>query len=208
MHPNIGHGRSSMGAAALGNFIFMMRENQIQATAVDIKDLTQILPAHCRALNMPTRTSPPPGTIPSRGIVIGRLPEHKIRRIPLIGSDFNPGTSNLFITVTAGQLPIIGHAGNTEQHMPFSCIGMTQSNEFFNHRQHLCDVVSGAWLNGWRQGTDGAHILLKYFRRFGGDFCNRRAAVTGTLVNLIVDIGDVSHISHLCRRIDGLQQAE
>ena len=51
----------AVAGLALGNLIFMVRENQILAACVDIDLFTQILLGHDRALDMPSRTALAPG---------------------------------------------------------------------------------------------------------------------------------------------------
>jgi len=46
MHPDIGHAGRAKCAATLCNFILVMRENEIDSAAVNIKSLTEIAMAH------------------------------------------------------------------------------------------------------------------------------------------------------------------
>src|SRR5207248_5530031 len=66
-------------AFTLSNLIFMVGEDIINTTSMQIKALTKILHRHCRALDMPSRETEPPRTIP--GHLTSRLsglPERKI----------------------------------------------------------------------------------------------------------------------------------
>ena len=49
---------------ALGDLIFMMREEQVLSAAVDIKVFPEILHTHGGALNMPAGTAFSPGALP------------------------------------------------------------------------------------------------------------------------------------------------
>ena len=55
-----------MRAAALGDFIFMMRKDQILSATMDINSLTEMFFNHGRTFNMPTWTTLAPGTLPTR----------------------------------------------------------------------------------------------------------------------------------------------
>ena len=59
VHPIIDEG-FTRAALTLGEFIFVMREHQIHASAVDVEGFTEILHAHRRAFDMPTRPAGAP----------------------------------------------------------------------------------------------------------------------------------------------------
>ena len=53
VHPNIRHQRRVEGAARLRNLVLMVRKHEIDAAAVNVESLAQVLPAHRRALDVP-----------------------------------------------------------------------------------------------------------------------------------------------------------
>ncbi len=55
MHP-VFCKRLPVGGLGLGNFVFMMRENQILASGMNVDLIPQILFTHDRAFNMPAGT--------------------------------------------------------------------------------------------------------------------------------------------------------
>ena len=55
VHPDFCHPVGIMGAAGLGDLVFMMRKDQIQPASVNVKRFTQMVFRHHRAFNMPTR---------------------------------------------------------------------------------------------------------------------------------------------------------
>ena len=69
VHKHLGHDFAVMGAPALRDLVFMVREDQVLAAAMDIKGFAQILLAHGRAFDMPARTAAPPRRFPARLIV-------------------------------------------------------------------------------------------------------------------------------------------
>ena len=56
--------RLAVAAFALGDFVFMMRENQIEPAAVDVECFAQDASAHRRAFDMPARPAFAPWAIP------------------------------------------------------------------------------------------------------------------------------------------------
>ena len=77
--------RFAGGRFALGDFIFMVREDQVHAAGVDIQRLTQVFHAQRRAFDMPARPARPPRAIPGRLIFLRRLPQREVLHLfPLI----------------------------------------------------------------------------------------------------------------------------
>ena len=60
VHPNTRE-RNAECAFALRDLVFVVREDQIGASAVNVEGLTQRLPRHRRALDMPARAARAPG---------------------------------------------------------------------------------------------------------------------------------------------------
>ncbi len=58
MHPHLRHHIGAEGATRLGDFVLMMREDEIDAAAMDVERLAQMPPGHGGALDMPAGASP------------------------------------------------------------------------------------------------------------------------------------------------------
>ena len=88
-------------AFGLGYFIFVMRENQITAAAMEIKTFAQIFHAHNGALNMPARSAFSPRAGPGRFAWFSCLPKSEIHRIFLTFINVNTGTGQHIIQITS-----------------------------------------------------------------------------------------------------------
>src|SRR5664280_1269112 len=55
VHPVIRHHAGMEGAARLRDLVLVMRKHQIDAAAVDVEGLAEMLPGHGRALDVPAR---------------------------------------------------------------------------------------------------------------------------------------------------------
>ena len=53
LRPDARHGGRAVGAAALGNLVLVVREDEVEAAAVDVEDLAQVFRRHGRALDVP-----------------------------------------------------------------------------------------------------------------------------------------------------------
>src|SRR5271168_3589648 len=97
MNPDIGHDVAAEGAAALRDFILVMREDEVDAAAVDIEGFAQMLPAHRRAFEMPAGPATAPRAVPA-GLVGSRgFPEHEVLRVSLVGRDFDTGAGDQLV---------------------------------------------------------------------------------------------------------------
>src|SRR4051812_20895468 len=99
MHPVPRHAETGLAlaeaAAGLGDLVLMMREDEVEPTAVDIKAFAQMLRRHGRAFQVPAGPAPAPRAVPA-GLTVGRgLPQHEIGRVALIGRNLDPGTGDL-----------------------------------------------------------------------------------------------------------------
>src|SRR5690349_3704033 len=60
VHPEAGEGRAAMRAAALRDLILMVREDEVEAAAMDVDRLAEMRLDHRRAFDVPARASPAP----------------------------------------------------------------------------------------------------------------------------------------------------
>src|SRR5579883_2359186 len=67
-------------ALGLGDFVLMVREDQVGAAAMNVNLLAQRLFCHRRAFDVPARTPLAPGTFPPRFARLGGLPEREVAR--------------------------------------------------------------------------------------------------------------------------------
>src|SRR5699024_2238902 len=92
-------------------------EEQILAAAVYVYRLAQVLHAHRRALNMPTRSAHAPGTLPSRLAGLLRLPQRKVHWMALAVVDVYARASLKVLQILARQLAIVGIRLRIEVHI-------------------------------------------------------------------------------------------
>ena len=56
MHPHLRHDRRAVGAARLGDLVLVMREDEVDAAAMNVEGLAEMGFRHRRALDMPAGT--------------------------------------------------------------------------------------------------------------------------------------------------------
>ena len=101
MHPSV-HELLAVGGFTLSDFIFMVREHQIRAAAVNVKRFSEQIAAHCRAFNMPAGTAFAPFGIPLRFTGFSPLPKCKVQRILFCFFDFDTFSGLQFVDFLAG----------------------------------------------------------------------------------------------------------
>src|SRR3546814_3545820 len=73
VHPQARHLRGAVGAAALRDLVLVVREDEIEAAAVDVEDLAQVFQRHRGAFDVPARAAAAPGALPARLLRRARL---------------------------------------------------------------------------------------------------------------------------------------
>ena len=146
---------------------------------------------------MPTRSPPPPRTLPSRKIITRRLPQNKIQRISLVRSNFYPGSSYHIVNRAAGKRTIAFKAFNREEDMTLCFISMTRLNKILDHFYHFSHIVCGSGHLIRQKVAKKRHIFQvpsNSFIRYNLYFF---AKIFCSLVNLVVDICKISHIFYI-----------
>src|SRR5690606_31349312 len=80
VHPVAGKGLAG-ARFRLSQFVLMMRKHQVEAAAVDIERLTEVLHAHGGTFNMPAGPPRSPGTVPRRLPLARAFPECEVGRV-------------------------------------------------------------------------------------------------------------------------------
>ena len=224
MHEHIRHRRMAEGAGGLRHLVLVVGEHQINPAAMDVEHFAQMFPAHRRAFDMPARTSrrgDPAGGRPARFALFGRLPQHEIGRVLFVGRDIDPRTGNHVIERAVGQRAIARQhtagrvlGGGRKQHMAFGNIGKTAFDQPLDDLFHLVDMLCGTRLDAGRQAAQSRDIRVELA---GGGFGHPTDRLVQrqsgkikrrTLVDLVIDIGDVAHIGDMAFAIEMPQQAK
>src|SRR5690606_31780461 len=103
VHPDVGHHLRAVGAARLGDLVFVVGEDQVQPAAVDVEGLAETGGGQGRALDVPARTPPTPGAVPAGLLGRGQLPQHAIPGVLLVAVDGYAGAGLLLVEIALGQ---------------------------------------------------------------------------------------------------------
>ena len=82
---------------------------------MDIKGLAQVLGRHHRALDVPARITPAPGTGPAQDMaLLGLFPHRKVSRVALVRIDRYPGAFLLVFYLRPESLPYSGQLATSK----------------------------------------------------------------------------------------------
>ena len=144
----------------LGDLIFMMREDQVFATAMNINRISQILARHRRAFNMPAGTSFRPGRSPVRLARLCSLPQRKVSGMFLDITHFNTSARLQVFQRLMGQFAVILKIMGAEINIPICFIGITFIDQHLNKRNDLIHHLGNLWMEVGRHNVQPFGILL------------------------------------------------
>ncbi|MNX88160.1 hypothetical protein D3C86_1201200 [compost metagenome] len=199
--------RVAVGADALGDLVLMVREDQVDAAAVDVDGQAQRLLDHGRAFDVPAGTPRAPRRRPGRLVRLGRLPQDEVVRILLVGRDLDAGAGDHVVQIAPRQRAVGRIGRDVEQDMTLGGIGAAGVDDGLDLGRDGVDVVGDVRGDVGRADVQQAHV-----GQIGGliprrDLADRHAFLRGLGVDLVVHVGDVAGVDDLVRAIGPAQQA-
>ena len=170
----------SKGGFALGDFVFVMGEDIVHATGVDIELFAQVLGSHGRTFDVPAWESFTPRAIPFQVAArFGGFPQGKVAGVPLqrVGLRSDP-----FEKVGPGvprQLSVIRKARHVEVDVAARFIGLTVGHQFFDDGNHFGNMLGGRWENVGVQDVDPSFVLMETVSVVLGDVLDCLALFQG-----------------------------
>ena len=156
--------RFAVGAFALGNFIFVVRELQVRTAAVNVKALAERGTAHGRAFNVPAGSSLTVFAGPfgvCRLTVFGGFPEHEVQRVLFAVEHSHALTGAQIIERLARELSVARELAHSVIDVAAAgAVGQTFLLQCVDDLQHLRHVVCSPRLNGGRLNAQRADVLV------------------------------------------------
>ena len=137
------HKRLAGEGFALGQLVFVMREGQVEAAAVDVEGGTEVFHAHGGAFDVPAGAALAPGRIPGRLAGLGGLPQSEIRRVTLAGLLDGAGAGFLFFDAAVRELSVVGILGDFEVDIAIDDVGEIFVDESAADVDDVLDVIGG-----------------------------------------------------------------
>ena len=158
---------------------------------------------------MPARTARAPQAVPLhllRLLRLGRLPEHKIKRIILAFGHRHPLAGAQIIKRLATQATVRREFAHSVVDITIACrVSQALVHQLPYERAHLRHVVSGAGLVVRALYAKGIGILVQRLDHAVGQGADGLTVFHGTADDLVVNVGDIAYVAHL--QATGLEPA-
>ena len=200
VHP-VAHVGLSGGAGGLGDLVFVVREEQVLAAAVDIERLTQVGGAHGRALDVPAGAAHSPGAFPGGFAGFLRLPEGKVQRVLLDLVHAHARAALQVLQVLPAQAAVAGEGADAVVHVALGFIGQALVDEPLDEGDDLRDVLGGAGVHRGRADAQGFGVGEVLGDVALGDLPDGHALLVGAADHLVVDVGEILHEGHFVAAI-------
>ena len=164
MHP-VAHEGLTGCSFTLSSFAFVMRENQVGATAMQVDGRVEFTQGQGRTFNVPTRTARAPERFPTR--LVGRrwLPENKIEWITLIGivrvSAMLSSKVNHLLTGVMRNLAESLERTHIEIHRAAALVGMTLIEHHSDESANVSYCARGPWLTPTFDNVQCFHVGIE-----------------------------------------------
>src|SRR4029450_11741246 len=100
-----------VGAAALGDLILVVGEDEVESAAVDVDRAAEVRADHRRAFDVPAGAAAAPWAVPPNHALIARLPQDEVGGVPLVGGDLDPRAGDHRLAVAAAEAAVGGIGG-------------------------------------------------------------------------------------------------
>ena len=172
---------------------------------MDVETLPQQRAAHGRAFDMPTRTPGAPGALPLHlgGFLgLGGFPQHEVQRIALAVLHRDALARVEFIERLARKPAVARKPAHGVVHIAAfrRLVGQTLVGQRTDHRKHLRHVIGGARLMRGALDAERIRILMQGGDHPVGQVADALAVVHRPANDLVIDVGDVAHISDAVAR--------
>ena len=202
VHPVVGK-FPVRAAAALRDLVFMMREDEVHAAAVQVKVLAEVFQNHGAALQVPAGAAFAPGAGPVVRAVLGfaRFPQGKVGQrvlgifVAVGGAGGLAGPEAQLAVLQVAEAAVVFEGGNAEVHAAIGGgVGVTAGDELFDHRHLMRDVRHGAGLHVRRQQVQRSAVGVKFLRPALGEVRQRLPRLLRVADGFVVHVGDVAHV--------------
>ncbi len=213
MHPRA-HPGFARGRLGLRDLVGVMDRHVVDAAAVDVELLAEVLQRHGAALDVPARVAPAPRRVPEHGLVpeLGpREPQHEVVGVALalVHGDARPGAQVL--PVEQREPAVAGELRDVEAEIAPGLVGVPARLETADEVDHVGDVFGGPADHVGHAAPEQAEVAEERPREEVGDLPDRAPLLTGALLHLVLavvrvvgEVTDVGHVHHVTDRGAGV----
>ena len=201
----------------------MVREDEVHASAVDVKVCSEIFSSHGGALAVPTREAFTPRRGPAHDVFrLCFFPQCEIHLVFFLAHAVQfSGSIVHVLKISSGEHTIfvvfvVFHHVKIDRTVGF--VGIAVLHDFLHEFFLFDDVSRGVRFDAGRKDVEFVHgtveavgIVLRHFHRFklfeSCFFCNLVLAFVGIVLE-VSDVGDVSDVAHLVAEVFEIAEDE
>src|SRR5688572_12093570 len=188
-----------MRRLALSNLVFVVREDEVHPSGVNIEGLPEVARRHRRALDVPARSPAPPRTFPTPFVRRRALPEREIERVALLFAELDARTGDELVDATPRELAVAREAPHREIHVALSTrhvhdVRAAFLDELLDEHDDLFHVLADA---RFVIGVEAAYLSHLFLVDDGHPTRESEwflAVLLGPREDLVVDVGDVANV--------------
>ncbi len=185
------------GRARLGLLVLVVREAQVDATAVDVEGRAEVLRRHRGALDVPAGTARTPWRGPGGRLglgLLGALPQREVARVAL-ATRIGVGRGLHVVEALTRQLAVGRPRAHVEVDVPgavLADVGVAARDERLDQLDHLGDGAGRAGFVRRRQHVDGGERGRQLGVHRVGEVVPGPVLLGGLGEDLVVDVRDVA----------------
>src|SRR5438034_5465168 len=202
VHP-VRHRRVTVGTLGLCDLVLVVREDVVYTARMQIETLAEVLRAHRRTLDVPSRKASAPRRLPGeRATGLGLLPEREVGGIALVRIEIGPHALPERLADIAGEPSVAVEALDREIDRTLDLVREAARDEPLDDGDHLGNVIGRAREVGRRKDAQTPLVAVKTRFVELGDLLRRLALGEGGGNDLVLapldrvlphmpDVGDV-----------------
>ena len=215
VHPGV-HGGVPLGGDTLCNLALVVREDEVEASAVDVELVAEVLAAHGRALEVPAGEAVGPGGGPAHDVLgCGLLPQGEVQGAALLVLSVECAGGGEQVVDVAAREDAVAVVGVIFAHVEVDGavgdVGIAGVENPLDVLDLLDDVAGGVGLDAGGEHVQSLHVAmvaveveLHHLHRLelleAGLLGNLVLAGVGVVLQ-VADVGYVAHVAHLVAQV-------
>jgi hypothetical protein len=187
----------------LGDFVFVVREDEVDAAGVEVEVFAEVLEDHGGALEVPAGAAFTPGAGPVVVAILrfASFPEGEVGEgvfgvfVVVEGGGGFGGAEFEFAVFEVGEAAVVFEGGDAEVNGAVGGgVGVTALDERFDHADLVRDVGDGAGFDVGREEVEGGAVGVEFLGPEAGEVGEGLTGFLGVANGFVVDVGDVADV--------------
>lgn len=185
----------------LGDFVFVMRKDEVFSSSMYLEIRSQVFHAHDRTFYVPAGSTFSPRAAPRRLAGFGFLPESEIERVILLLVHVYSHALKHVVERSSRKGSVIAEFPDEKKDVSAGAVGKSLFHYLLYHGDYLFEMVrhSGLYIRGL--DSYRGHVVSVFLYVFFRNLLARNAFLYGAVYYLVVYVGEVSREKHVVSRM-------